>query len=238
MYIKLTLQEKLKDERTSRHMTLAELEKATGIARATLGKYESDNCKDISPFNLAKLAEYYGLSMDYLMGLTENKNHPNTSLYELHLNDSMVDLLKSGALNNRLLCEFVCHPGFLRLLTDMEVCIDRIADMRVRDMDLVLEKARQSVMEQRQTPENDLYMRTLELGQVSEELFFSHVIHDDLDRIVKDLRTQHKTDKTTAEPAPRSGFFQKHSGDTAGRPHAQRHGGRKTGVYYLPGTRH
>ena len=42
MYIKLTLQEKLKDERTNRHMTLAELEKATGIARATLGKYESD----------------------------------------------------------------------------------------------------------------------------------------------------------------------------------------------------
>ena len=32
MYIKLTLQEKLKDERTNRHMTLAELEKATGIA--------------------------------------------------------------------------------------------------------------------------------------------------------------------------------------------------------------
>ncbi|RAZ91132.1 XRE family transcriptional regulator, partial [Klebsiella oxytoca] len=50
MYIKLTLQEKLKDERTSRHMTLAELEKATGIARATLGKYESDKCTDISPF--------------------------------------------------------------------------------------------------------------------------------------------------------------------------------------------
>lgn len=200
MYIKLTLQEKLKDERTSRRMTLAELEKATGIARATLGKYESDKCTDISPFNLAKLAEYYGLSMDYLMGLTENKNHPNTALHELHLNDSTVDLLKSGALNNRLLCEFVCHPGFLRLLTDMEVCIDRIADMRIHDMNLVLEKARQSVIEQRQPPENDLYMRTLELGQVSEELFFSHVIHDDLDRIVKDLRTRHESDKTTAEP--------------------------------------
>ena len=55
-----------------------------------------------------------------------NKNHPNTALHELHLNDSTVDLLKSGALNNRLLCESVCHPGFLRLLTDMEVCIDRI----------------------------------------------------------------------------------------------------------------
>ena len=35
-------------------------------------------------------------------------------------------------------------------------------------------------MEQRQPPVNDLYMRTLELGQVSEELFFSQVIHNDL----------------------------------------------------------
>jgi transcriptional regulator with XRE-family HTH domain len=199
MYTKLTLQEKLKDERTNRHMTLAELEKATNISKATLGKYESDNCTDISPFNLAKLADYYGLSMDYLMGLIENKNHPNTSLYELHLNDSTVDLLKSGAMNNRLLCEMVCHPGFLRLLTDIEVCIDRIADMRVHDMNLVLEQERQSVMDQHQTPENDLYMRTLELGQVSEEMFFSHVIHDDLDLIVKALRTQHETDRTTAE---------------------------------------
>lgn len=50
---------------------------------------------DMNPFNLAKLAEYYDLSLDYLMGLTENKNHPNTSLHELHLNDSTVDLLKS-----------------------------------------------------------------------------------------------------------------------------------------------
>lgn len=55
-------------------------------------------------------------------------------------------------------------------------------------------------MEQHPTPENDLYMRTLELVQVSEEMFFSHVIHDDLDRIVKDLRTSHETDRTTAEP--------------------------------------
>lgn len=73
---------------------------------------------------------------------------------------------------------------------------DRIADMRVQDMNLVLEKARQSVMEQHQTPENDLYMRTLELGQVSEEMFFSH---DDLDLIVKHLRTRHETDRTTAQ---------------------------------------
>ena len=53
MQTKLSIQEKLKDERTNRHMTLAQLEEATGISRSTLGKYESDDCTDISPFRRA-----------------------------------------------------------------------------------------------------------------------------------------------------------------------------------------
>ena len=200
MYVKLTIQEKLKDERTKRHMTLPQLAEATGISKSTLDRYEKDDCTDMSPFNLAKLAEYYGLSLDYLMGLTENKNHPNTSLSELHLNDSTVDILKSGTLNNRLICEMICHPGFPRLLADIQICVDRIADMRFHDMNIVLDAARQTVMEQYSTDENDVYMRTLELGQVSEDMFFKQVIHDDLDMIVKDIRTQHEVDKTTADP--------------------------------------
>ena len=44
-------------------------------------------------------------------------------------------------------------------------------------------------------------MRTLELGQISEDIFFKQIIHEDLDIIVKDIRTQHKTDKTTADTA-------------------------------------
>lgn len=196
---KLTIQEKLKDERVNRRLTMAQLAKATGISSSTLGRYEKDDCMDMSPFNLSILAEYYGLSLDYLMGLTENKNHPNTSLYELHLDDSTVDILKSGTLNNQLICEMICHPRFPRLLADIEICVDRIADMRFHDMNLVLEHVRQAVMEQYSTGENDVYMRTLELGKISEDMFFSQVVHDDLDVIVKDIRTRHEKDKTTAD---------------------------------------
>ena len=35
-----------------------------------------DDYKDISPFAIATLADFYGVSTDYLMGLTENKNTP------------------------------------------------------------------------------------------------------------------------------------------------------------------
>ena len=105
-----------------------------------------DSYKDISPFAIATLADFYGVSTDYLMGLTENKNHPNIELQSLHLSDDMVELLSSGKINNRLLCELATHPNFRRLMIDMEICIDQIANMRVEQMNLVLEATRQTVM--------------------------------------------------------------------------------------------
>jgi len=199
MQTKLSLQEKLKDERTNRHMTLAQLEKATGIPRSSLGKYESDNCTDISPYNLAILAKYYGVSMDYLMGLTENKNHPNTALYELHLDDNTVDFLKSGKINNRLLCEMICHPAFRRLMADIEVCVDRIADSRIKDMNLCLDEARKKIVQKYHPDEDDTMLRTLDMARIDDEILFANTFHRDLDIIVKDIREAHVSDPTTAE---------------------------------------
>ena len=182
MYAKLTIPERLKDLRVvDKHLTLEQLAEQTGLSKSALGKYETDDYKDISPFAIATLADFYGVSTDYLMGLTENKNHPNTELQSLHLSDDMVELLSSGKINNRLLCELATHPNFRRLMIDMEICIDQIANMRVEQMNLVLEATRQTVMSKYAPGEDDLYMRTLELGQVQESDFYSHVMHDDLD---------------------------------------------------------
>ena len=202
MYTKLSPQERLKDLRVvDKHLTLEQLEAQTGLSKAALGNYERKE-QDISAFAIATLAKFYGVSTDYLMGLTENKNHPNTELQALHLSDDMVALLSSGKINNRLLCELATHPNFLRLMVDMEIFIDRIADMRVNQMNLILEATRQTILKEHAPGENDLYMRTLELGQVQENDFYSHILHDDLDNIVRDLREKHIKDKTTADPQP------------------------------------
>ena len=91
MQPKLTVQERLKDLRVvGVKLTLEELAERTGLSRAALGKYESDEtAKDISPFAIQTLAKFYGVSTDYLLGLTENKNHPNTELNALHLSDEI-----------------------------------------------------------------------------------------------------------------------------------------------------
>ena len=199
MYVKLTIQERLKDLRVERKLTLEQLAEATGLSRAALWKYETDDYKDISPFAIATLAGFYGVSADYLMGLTETKNNPNTALHELHLSDNMIDVLKSGKLNNRLLCEMVTHEGFQRFLVDAEIYIDRIADMRLNDMNTVLAAVRQQVMQKHNPGEYDLYVRTLEVAQIQESEYFSHIVAEDMGTILKDIRESHRTDTMTSD---------------------------------------
>ena len=73
MQPKLTIQERLKDLRVERGLTLEQLSAETGISKSALGKYEADDFKDISPFSMVELAKFYGVSTDYLLGLTEQK---------------------------------------------------------------------------------------------------------------------------------------------------------------------
>lgn len=47
--------------------------------------------------------------------------------------------------------------------------------------------------------QDDLYLRTLELAQVQEEEYFGHVVTDDLNQMLRDIRDAHKTDRTTAD---------------------------------------
>lgn len=123
MQPKLTVQERLKDLRVvDFDLTLEELAERTGLSRSALGKYESDeNAKDISPFAILTLAKFYGVSTDYLLGLTENKNHPNTELNALHLSDDAITVLTTGNFNHRLLSEMICHKDFQRMMLDAEI---------------------------------------------------------------------------------------------------------------------
>lgn len=63
-----------------RGLTLEQLAEQTGLSKSALGKYEADDSKDISPFSIVTLAKFYGVSTDYLLGMTETKNHPDTEL--------------------------------------------------------------------------------------------------------------------------------------------------------------
>ena len=199
MQPKLTIQERLKDLRVERSLTLEQLSAETGISKSALGKYEADDFKDISPFSMVELAKFYGVSTDYLLGLTEQKNHPNTELDALHLGDDAIEVLKTGKFNHRLLSELICHKDFQRFMLDAEIYVDRIADMRINNMNAVLEAVRQMALMKNGGEENDLHLRTLEVAQIREDEYFGSLIAGDLKDILRDIRSEHRPDTMTAD---------------------------------------
>ena len=192
----LTLAEKLNDERKRRNLTLEQVAEQTGVSRAALGKYENTDeaPKDVSPYNLEKLARFYGVSIDYLMGLTEQRDHPYTPIESLHLSDDAIRTLQEGRFNHRLLSELITSEYFIGLMIDLEIYVDGHVSARIRALNAALQQTRDEIEQRFHPDENDLHFRTLEIGQIDQHKYMAEVITDDLLRIAHDLREQHKND--------------------------------------------
>ena len=135
----LTIQERLKDLRVERGLTLEQLAEKTHLSKSALGSYEGDNLKDISHYALIELAKFYDVTVDYLLGRSQTRNHPNADLADLHLSDDMIELLKSGLVDNSLLCELATHPDFPRLMADLEIYVNGIAGKQVQSANAIVD---------------------------------------------------------------------------------------------------
>ena len=189
-----TIQERLWELRKDKGLNLEELAQQTGISKSALASYEANDNKEINHGNLVTLADFYELSLDYLFCRTENREQINTPLMELHLNDEMVALLKSGRINNRLLCEIATNDKFEQLMTDTEIYIDGHATSTFRTLYETLEEQRQTIIQKYKQAENDFYSKTILAAEVKEEDFFCHVTHKTWDAILHDIRKAHEHD--------------------------------------------
>ena len=118
MKTQLSIQEKLEDLRKERKLTQDIVATAVRITGSTLSKYENKDNKEYNIAILNSLADYYGVSLEWLVGNTEVRESTSTEIDELMLDDETIKLLKSGRFNNRLLCEIIKHPDFIKLMTD------------------------------------------------------------------------------------------------------------------------
>ena len=118
--MELSIQERLKDLRVERGLTLEQLAEKTHLSKSALGSYEGDNLKDISHYALIELAKFYDVTVDYLLGRSQTRNHPNADLADLHLSDDMIELLKSGLVDNSLLCELAQYDVSEEALEELD----------------------------------------------------------------------------------------------------------------------
>ena len=97
-----TIQERLKDLRLNKGLKLEELAEQTGISKSALGSYEKDDYKEINHGNLILLADFYGVSLDYLFCRTENRA-------EISLNTHIADY--------NLVSYNICIRVWIKLIT-------------------------------------------------------------------------------------------------------------------------
>lgn len=193
MQIKLTTGERLTDLRREHNLTLEQVAEQTGIVKSTLSNYENDRKPDVNLNALEKLAALYHVDMGYLLGLTENKDHVDTNLADLHLSDQAIEVLTSGQINNRLLSELIVHPEFSRLMADMEIYVDGVVSMQIRNLNTLLESARTAIIE-KYHPKEDNTLLTLKAAQIDEDEYFARVVSEDVERILKELKKAHCND--------------------------------------------
>lgn len=73
----ITLADRLKELRKSNKLTQSELGKILGVGKTTISMYETGNSTPNDEIKL-KISEYFNISVDYLLGKTNMKNHSNS----------------------------------------------------------------------------------------------------------------------------------------------------------------
>ena len=205
----LSIQERLKDLRVERGLTLEQLAEQTNLSKSALGSYEADDFKDISHYALIKLAKFYGVTTDYLLGLSEMKRHPNADLADLRLSDGMIDLLKSGQVDNALLCELAAHPDFIKLMADLEIYVNGTAVKQVQSANAIVDAMSAMIMKQHNPGLTDPQLRQLIAAHIDDDSFCRYIIQQDINGIALDLREAHKNDFfSVPEDNPLKDFLQ------------------------------
>ena len=197
MYDKLTIQERIRDLRYEKRLTLEELSDKTGLSKSALGSYESNDTKDISHYAVVQLAKFYGVTTDYLLGLSEQKTAGDTSCQSPD-NAEICAYISDKKLNKRLLRELISHEGFPRLLADIEIYIDNIAGMQIQNLNAWIDVVRQELIDKHNPDKDDPTLRVLEAAHIHDDEYFSHLVNEDIDRIIRDLRDKHRKDSTSA----------------------------------------
>ena len=116
MYLPGTIFERIGDLRSSKGWSQKKLSEITGIVTSQLSRIENGNIKNISSDILIKLAKAFGVSTDYILGLTTVSTPKSYDISELGLSEGAVKGLAAGTIDVQMLNRLMEHKTFPYLL--------------------------------------------------------------------------------------------------------------------------
>ena len=175
-------------------MTLSDLAGATGIPLSTLQRTEGQDDVRVSYQDIAALAKFYGVSADYLFGLTDNRQHRHIKVDAPRLSDTAIENLKGEKYNNRLVSELLAHPDFPKLLNAVEMYIDRKVLPQMNTMNAMYKIAESAIKNNFEVTDNDEVIALLQEAVVDEDEYLRYRISERFNALLKKLFDAHKKD--------------------------------------------
>jgi len=115
-----TIGEKIGDLRSSKNLSQKELCKLIGIAPSQLSRIESGQTKTISSDILIELSKVFGVSTDYILGLTTISVQKSYDISKLGLSEGVVRALLSDSVDVSIFNRIVEHTRFPYLMLSLQ----------------------------------------------------------------------------------------------------------------------
>ena len=116
MYLPGTVNERICDLRKDKELSQKELSEIIGVAPSQLSRIESGETKTVSSDILIELAKVFGVSADYILGLTTISVPKSYDISELGLSESAVKALVTGSVDVQMLNRLLGHKTFPYLI--------------------------------------------------------------------------------------------------------------------------
>ena len=115
-YLPGDTRQRIQDLIKSRKITQAELAENVGLSSSTLSRYLQGRTTNLGDGFIIRIAKYFDVSTDFLLGETDIPDRKNYDIEELRLSAETAKLLYTGKVDASVLNQLIEHPRFPQLL--------------------------------------------------------------------------------------------------------------------------
>ena len=115
-YLPGDTRQRIQDLIKNRKITQAELAEKVGLSNSALSRYLQGGTKNLGDGFIIRIAKYFDVSTDFLLGETDIPDRKNYDIEELGLSAETAKLLYTGRVDASVLNQLIEHPRFPQLL--------------------------------------------------------------------------------------------------------------------------
>ena len=147
-YLPGDTRQRIQDLIRSRKITQGVLAEKAGLSGSTLSRYLQGKQKDLGDGAIIRIARYFDVSTDFLLGETEIPDRKNYDIEELGLSAETAKLLYTGRIDASMLNQLIGNPRFPLLLQLLARYRDKTMITAIGTMNRVLTFSRSLLLGQ------------------------------------------------------------------------------------------